>query len=150
MRALLLVGLLISVLGSGCGGRSAGATRDDGAVPEGEGEEGDVCDTDADCEAGLHCLYWNPGCELRGVCGAVTWGWDALVVCQGACDCNGQWRGGGLTNFPFQFRHFGDPSGAPRCEPIDAGPQTDWDPYELYSSCPPDAGPAESGVFESD
>lgn len=109
--------------GAGCGGRTAVGA--DGAMVEGEGTTGDECGTDQDCESGLHCLYWNPGCELRGVCGAITWSWDGSVSCYGACDCEGYWRGPGLTNFPFQFRDF---NGTSQCEPPDGGPFDGWQP----------------------
>lgn len=131
MRASLALGLICSASALGCGGRTSAGEHEDSAV-HGEGEDGDDCATDNDCEQGLHCLYWNPGCELRGVCGAVTWAWDGSVVCTGACDCDGRWRGGGLTNFPFQFRDFNQPHEGRRCEPPDAGVQSDWDPFEPY------------------
>lgn len=79
---------------------------------------GTACRVREECQEGLFCQYWEPGCERLGECLPHPIGLDAVASDRGICDCDGRWQGNVYTDFPFQFRDF---SGDRECAPLDGG-----------------------------
>lgn len=102
---------------SGCGALSAGQ----------------ACDTSAECAEGLQCLYWDPGCSQRGVCG-VPPGLDGSASCAEICSCEGYWEPGHVTTEAFQSRRSWGPNTSQTCGPPDASVPDGWDPFARASS----------------
>lgn len=135
-----LTSLVLPFVVIACGGRTTleedVGFEEDAGFEEGDGGlgVGDVCDTSEECAEGLLCLYWDPGCDRRGVCGVPPL-MDAFFSCRGVCDCSGQWRGNIGTLAPFQSREWG-PSSSPSCSPPDASVPDGWDPFvHMGSEC---------------
>lgn len=124
---------------------STASTAADGAVDGGPdsgpdsglGAMGTPCRVTSECEAGLYCQYWEPGCDQIGSCLPHP-PLDAGFSCRGVCDCTGRWRGNTYTDFPFQYRSFGlgDPQTCTPPAGFDAGPDADAGP----PMCSDDAG----------
>lgn len=100
------------------------STAADGGPDSGLGAMGTPCRVTSECEAGLYCQYWEPGCDEIGSCLPHPSPFDALFTCRGICDCAGRWRGNDYTDYPFQYRSFNqfDPATCAPPEGFDAGP----------------------------
>lgn len=99
----------------------------DSGPDSGLGAMGTPCRVTSECEAGLYCQYWEPGCDQIGSCLPHPPGLDALFACRGICDCTGRWRGNEYTDYPFQYRSFSE-TDPQSCAPPGAGPEHDAGP----------------------